>query len=340
MSTTARKSFTAAEEPAGRPSKHPFRVSIPASESIALYHDQQVGILAMVANPRSSLRFSVRREDLSRSQPHPSSTDTCSTRTTSNDSPLQQPNDIKNNTNGSGQSKAGHKNDSRTRQLPDRRAKPQLRQSPLSQQPQAPSLPPPGHERPLKKAKLDGGHEPNAASVAKLPLRSRDAPDLRNGSTTITTKTTRTRTRATSGAIPSPHTETTLTRPTRHNKATTHHLPVAVDEDAKKQGSLSPPSDNNAAGRSSKGDVTPNLGDGGGRGATNKGAKNVPDPTGRRSLRSHDGGSRSKSELAMYFQNYEQMISLEPQKPGMFSLLFNCYLHFSRASICLSPVPI
>lgn len=39
----------------------------------------------------------------------------------------------------------------------------------------------------------------------------------------------------------------------------------------------------------------------------------------RRSLRSHDGGSRSKSELALYFQNYEQILSLEPVKPGEFS---------------------
>lgn len=35
----------------------------------------------------------------------------------------------------------------------------------------------------------------------------------------------------------------------------------------------------------------------------------------KRSLRSHDGGSRSKSELAQYFPNYEQIISLEPVKP-------------------------
>lgn len=38
--------------------------------------------------------------------------------------------------------------------------------------------------------------------------------------------------------------------------------------------------------------------------------------TERRSLRSHDGGSRSKSELAQYFPNYEQLISLEPTKTG------------------------
>ena len=36
----------------------------------------------------------------------------------------------------------------------------------------------------------------------------------------------------------------------------------------------------------------------------------------KRSLRSHDGGSRSKSELAQYFSNYEQLLSLEPLPQG------------------------
>ncbi|KAI9044789.1 acetyltransferase SAS4-like domain-containing protein [Aspergillus affinis] len=35
----------------------------------------------------------------------------------------------------------------------------------------------------------------------------------------------------------------------------------------------------------------------------------------RRSLRSHDGGSRARSELALYFPNYEQLLSFEPPKP-------------------------
>ena len=39
-------------------------------------------------------------------------------------------------------------------------------------------------------------------------------------------------------------------------------------------------------------------------------------PVEKRMLRSHDGGSRSKSELSNYFTNYEQMISLESTKPG------------------------
>ncbi|KAA8642300.1 hypothetical protein EYZ11_010375 [Aspergillus tanneri] len=49
----------------------------------------------------------------------------------------------------------------------------------------------------------------------------------------------------------------------------------------------------------------------------------LPDPSGpasvvsgqqRRSLRSQDGGSRARSELALYFPNYEQLLSLEPPK--------------------------
>lgn len=38
--------------------------------------------------------------------------------------------------------------------------------------------------------------------------------------------------------------------------------------------------------------------------------------SGRRSLRSTDTGSRCKSELAQYFHNYEQIISLEVPEPG------------------------
>lgn len=36
----------------------------------------------------------------------------------------------------------------------------------------------------------------------------------------------------------------------------------------------------------------------------------------KRSLRSHDGGSRSKCELAQYFANYEEILSLEPRETG------------------------
>ena len=40
----------------------------------------------------------------------------------------------------------------------------------------------------------------------------------------------------------------------------------------------------------------------------------------KRTLRSQDGGSRSRSELSLYFPNYEELISNEPKPTGIFSL--------------------
>ena len=42
----------------------------------------------------------------------------------------------------------------------------------------------------------------------------------------------------------------------------------------------------------------------------------IADELDKRSLRSHDGGSRSKSELAPYFSNYDELISIDPKEPG------------------------
>ena len=36
----------------------------------------------------------------------------------------------------------------------------------------------------------------------------------------------------------------------------------------------------------------------------------------KRKLRSQDGGSRSKSELSLYFPNYEDLVSIEPKETG------------------------
>ena len=44
--------------------------------------------------------------------------------------------------------------------------------------------------------------------------------------------------------------------------------------------------------------------------------KDVSSPNDKRSLRSHDGCSRSKSELALYFPNYDDLVSIEPKKAG------------------------
>lgn len=45
----------------------------------------------------------------------------------------------------------------------------------------------------------------------------------------------------------------------------------------------------------------------------------------KRSLRSHDGGARSKSELSSYFANYDEILSTEAKKHGRLS---NCGPYF------------
>ena len=42
----------------------------------------------------------------------------------------------------------------------------------------------------------------------------------------------------------------------------------------------------------------------------------VPPKVDKRSLRSQDGASRSKSELALYFPNYDELVSIEPKESG------------------------
>lgn len=52
-------------------------------------------------------------------------------------------------------------------------------------------------------------------------------------------------------------------------------------------------------------------------GITAIGSAEVPEKVEARNLRSHDGGSRSKSELALYFSNYDEILSMEARDPGM-----------------------
>lgn len=47
------------------------------------------------------------------------------------------------------------------------------------------------------------------------------------------------------------------------------------------------------------------------------GSAEVAEKVEARNLRSHDGGSRSKSELALYFTNYDEILSMEARDPGM-----------------------
>lgn len=52
-------------------------------------------------------------------------------------------------------------------------------------------------------------------------------------------------------------------------------------------------------------------------GNTAIGSAEVAEKMEARNLRSHDGGSRSKSELALYFTNYDEILSMEARDPGM-----------------------
>lgn len=65
-------------------------------------------------------------------------------------------------------------------------------------------------------------------------------------------------------------------------------------------------------------------------------------PSEARALRSKDGGSRIKSELAIYFGNYDDVINDTPRTPGtpclfVFALRRSCYLPLQIWSRSMSP---
>lgn len=160
-------------------------------------------------------------------------------------------------------------------------------------------------QRPTKKARLDRDGDAaigaqittsssTAATTNQQYLDNRESPDplnvissppngdrvrTRQRSNTLTTSTT-----AGNSTIPA---ETTTSSRTSRNKA----HPVIIADDA----------------------TTTKSGNEAGVDARSKPTNSTTQPE-KRSLRSHDGGSRSRSELALYFPNYEQIISLEPVK--------------------------
>jgi hypothetical protein len=161
-------------------------------------------------------------------------------------------------------------------------------------------------QRPTKKARLDrdgdaaiGAHITTSSSTAATTnqryLDNRESPDplnvissppngdrvrTRQRSNTLTTSTA-----TGNSTIPS---ETTTTSRSLRNKA----HPVIIADDATKTKLINE----------------------GGVDAQSKPTNSTTQAPEKRSLRSHDGGSRSRSELALYFPNYEQIISLEPVK--------------------------
>ncbi|KAK2745012.1 hypothetical protein FQN55_006369 [Onygenales sp. PD_40] len=184
----------------------------------------------------------------------------------------------------------------------------------------------PGHDRPFKKAKLDGRHHDQQppAAPAKLPLRSRDSqgvltPDNKNNNTRTTRSsrgTTNVNNSTNVAVVPpsAPSSATTSSAPRLLLPTSPASAPSAVTRSMRRSAALPTPV------RVSE-DVEKGVNDGVGAAVGSRQQLQPPQPPApaaagreRRSLRSNDGGSRSKSELAMYFQNYEQILSLEPVK--------------------------
>lgn len=144
------------------------------------------------------------------------------------------------------------------------------------------------------------------------PLRgTRESPDpLDTISPATSNNPIKSRLRASSGAAESENKHNGSPSTTRINRHTEHEAeaPDAVKSEDKEDASESHLADATRSQPSRKSDAV---------------ESEKPDPAltgdGRRSLRSADTASRCKSELAQYFYNYEQIISLESPKPGKFS---------------------
>lgn len=162
-------------------------------------------------------------------------------------------------------------------------------------------------QRPTKKARLDrdgdaaiGAHITTSSSTAAITnqqyLDNRESPDPLNvissppnGNRVRTRQRSNTLTKSTTTGNSTIPAETITTSRSSRNK--THPVIIADDGTTTKSG--------NEAGVD----------------ALSKSTNSTAQAPEKRSLRSHDGGSRSRSELALYFPNYEQIISLEPVKP-------------------------
>lgn len=149
------------------------------------------------------------------------------------------------------------------------------------------------------KTKWESNHD---RPTSKRPLRSRGFPDPLN-TISCPDRSAPARSAASVFIHPAPSAPLPVRRTTRQS----HHLPVAIDADAQQHAAggpvvVSPGSPERLPVGETDTISWPSL---------PNGAPLIPE---RRLLRSHDGCSRSKSELAMYFPNYEQMISLEPPK--------------------------
>jgi hypothetical protein len=164
--------------------------------------------------------------------------------------------------------------------------------------------------RPAKKARRDDTVRRAVPAVAatstRAPLHSRDSPDPLNTISSPDHPQSRTRQRAnTLSLAPPPLSSPSSRRLTRHGG---QNPPVIIASDV----TFNAVEPRETRQDNSRSTLTAEAGH------KQNNAWSAPE---KRSLRSHDGGSRSKSELGMYFPNYEQMISLEPVKLGELTVI-------------------
>ncbi|KAJ9233292.1 hypothetical protein DTO207G8_3708 [Paecilomyces variotii] len=247
----------------------------------------------MTVRSRSSLRFSVRREDHGRLAHDEDSTSATN---------LVQKY-IEHSSSTRPESLGSTKPPLQSRRSRSRRRSPLSSQQPIELDHVD------EHERPYKKPRLEGHFR---ESTTRYPLRDQDqdraeSPDpLNTISSPVDTAPPR------PPAQPSQPAFVTVLPPsgvTRATRRSLRQLPVAVD-DAEKHDPVGL-AEGDADHDNSRGAIHASSQAETGQPASDGTATTAE----KRSLRSQAGGSRSKSELAMYFQNYEQMLSLEPPKP-------------------------
>jgi hypothetical protein len=195
------------------------------------------------------------------------------------------------------------------------------------------------HPRPSKKVKLDdhardlGNDNTNGLRSpeppGKFPLRSRDVQARKAEEPIAARKSRRALDSSVTFDMPAPSSTTAAASPMQQTPTR-----ISTMRNARVQQPLNVSEDtgHRAANGVSQSDTT----------ITNPSTTRIAPPTHakdtrkhgggeKRALRSHDGGSRSKSELALYFANYEQIVSLDPVKSGRSSfpivqlLLVACY---------------
>lgn len=163
-------------------------------------------------------------------------------------------------------------------------------------------------------------------SETDLLRGARESPDpLDTISQAEDNPSARTRSRASSRAAQS-KTRTTATPATTRATRRSEHEPAKTDTAKEESRELASQSDETHPADATRSHQKLN---------SDQGESEQPAPErtdGRRSLRSADSGSRCKSELAQYFYNYEQLISLDDPEPGKFCTPFRYFMCWSNAS--------